>query len=136
MHVSSIFTVPDGTIEMSVLMTHRQGLVRGIQVYDVCFMSLQDFVADDPESTGIEAALRCASTPGSTLALVRRPWRPSSAVEASADRCGARLLSPQTNKAWLSTIDFSRMSGGQLEVYIDYSGYIFLVGCAAARATY
>ena len=40
-------------------------------------------------------------------------------------------VSAQTNKAFVSPGVFHELSGGQLDCYVEYSNYIFLVGCAS-----
>ena len=61
-----------------------------------------------------------------------RPGAPSAAARAASHSrtLGAR----QTNKAWVSPADFHELSGGQLDCYVEYCNFIFLVGCAARPA--
>ena len=128
--------------------------------------SMDGFAVDDPSGIAISApgvalpekALRCSSTPGTPLALVRPPRAahvylcppapggpscraPAHVLLRTPTRRRPALRSPaeclarppavaQTNKAWVSPSIFHEMSAGQLDCYVEYCNYIFLLGCA------
>lgn len=74
---------------------------------------------------------RCDVVP--RLALHSR-WCAASFLLYSLDVADQTMLRAQTNKAWVSPATFHELSAGQLDCYVEYCNYIFLVGCVRCRA--
>ena len=110
---------------------------------------MDGFAVDDPGGGSIrvpgpkmlpEMMLRCAGVPGADLALVSacslqhahsQDLSRGSPIALLMCWLGAHTpVCAQTNKAFVSPGVFHELSGGQLDCYVEYSGFIFLVGCA------